>query len=401
MNDMCIVQAPHPIGGLPAEEVRAKADKVFPEIVSVAEHWTPKARSSDSGQRKPYPATRFTVKGGEDEIAAYLLGRKWTDGLPVVPPTPARVEAMLKGTSLSPDTVIGEVPPRNGVLTVELAAVYSVMAGCKPEYLPVVIAACQALLDPMHEFREATTTTNQCGMLILVSGPIVKELGIRTGSGLFGPEPGNTANATIGRAVNMITDILGGSTPAPAGKDGSQFGLPGSYTMCAGEDADLNPWGRTIAVQQGFTNDDNIVTVFETRSYINLNLHHNNNAEDLLHSMALTMAMTTGIGESGYGCTDAYKELLILGPEHTDTIVKDGWDFDKVSRYLWETARVDAGDYFIRNGRKPPLCRADDPNPTVLKSPDNLLIMVGGGKGKHSMYLETTRYAPVSKKIVR
>lgn len=401
MNDMCIVQAPHPIGGLSRDEVRAKADNVFPEIVKAAEHWTPTARNAAAPARKPYPASHFTVKGSEEDIAALLFKRKWTDGLPVVPPTPERVAAMLKGTSLSPDTVLGEVPPRDGILTVELAAVYAVMAGCEPEYMPVIIAACQALLDPAHEFRQATTTTNQSGFLIIVSGPIVKELGIRSGAGLFGPDPTSKANAAIGRAVNLIMDILGDSTPPPGGKDNSTFGLPGSYTMCAGELEEVNPWGMTIPVQQGFQKGTNAVTVFETRSYINLNLHSPNTAETLLHPMAKTIAASTGLGESGFGCTDAYKELLILSPEHVATMTNEGWTFDQVRRYLWENSRVDAKDYFIRNGNKPPLCRADDPNPTVLKAPENLMIMVAGGAGKHSMYMETTRYAPITKEIVK
>ncbi len=121
-----------------------------------------------------YPAERVSVKGGAEELNKLFFAKGWSLGLPVVPPTPDRVKEMLTGTSLKPDYVIGKVPPRMGALTVELAAAHAVMAGCKPAYMPVLIAALRAMLDPRANWRGATTTTGTTSLLVIVNGPIVQ-----------------------------------------------------------------------------------------------------------------------------------------------------------------------------------------------------------------------------------
>lgn len=393
--DMAFVLVDHPLGGIKLEEIRAKTTAVFPDILKQATQWKP-AAASMAENRKPYPAERITFKGTSTDVTELYYKEKWTDGLPIVAPTAERVKDMLAGTSMKPDEAIGIVPPRMGVLTVELAAVHAVMAGARPEYLPVIIAAAEAILDPRHDWRSATTTTNPCAPLIVVNGPIIKELGIQYGTGAFGPGPAAAPNATIGRAVNLIMDIVGGSLPPSPDK--TTLGTPASYTMVIGENEAANPWA-TLNVQQGAKAGTNTVTVFEVRSFVNFNLHEPNTAEGLLHPMVKTIAPVTGLAENGFDCKEGVKELLILSPEHADTIKKDGWSLDRVKKYLFENARISKADYDIRNnGRKAP-CRQDDANPTVVRAPENFLVMVAGGEGKHSVYLETTRYDPVTKEI--
>jgi hypothetical protein len=283
-----------------------------------------------------------------------------------------------------------------GVLTVELAATHAVMAGARPQYLPVILAAAEALLDPRHDWRSATTTTNPCAPFIVVNGPIVKELGIQNGTGALAPGPLSEPNATIGRAINLIMDIVGGSQPPSPDK--STLGTPASYTMVVGENEGANPWA-TLSVQQGAKPGTNTVTVFEIRSFVNFNLHEPNTAEGLLHPIAKTIGPVVGLAENGFECKEEVKELLVLSPEHADTIFKEGWNLDRVKNYLFETSRISMADYMIRNNNKKPGCRQNETTPTVVAAPGCFLIMVAGGEGKHSVFMETTRYVPVTKEI--
>lgn len=393
--DMAFALIPHPLGGIKLDEIRAKTTAVFPEIMKQSVAWKPNT-ANVSADRKPYPAEEFTFKGTVTDVTDLYYREKWSDGLPIVPPTAGRVKKMLAGTSRKPGEVLGVIPPRMGVVTVELAAVHAVMAGAKPEYLPVIIAAVQAILDPRHDWRSATTTTNPCAPLIVVNGPIIKELGIQYGTGAFGPGPAASPNATIGRAVNLIMDVVGGSQPPSPDK--TTLGTPMSYTMVLGENEAANPWD-TLSVQMGAKKGASTVTVFEVRSYVNFNLHEPNTAEGLLHPMAKTIAPVVGLAENGFECKEGVKELLILSPEHADTIRKDGWDLGRVQKYLYENARISMADFTVRNNNRKPGCRENEANPAVVKGPGNYLIMVAGGEGKHTVFLETTRYDPVTREI--
>ncbi len=395
--DMAFVVVPHPMGGIKLEDIRAKATAAFPEIMKAATQWKP-GTTAVRAAKAAYPAERFTLRGTVSDVTALYYGKKWSDGLPIVPPTPERVKAMLGGTTRKPDAVLGIVPPRMGVLTVELAAAHAVMAGAKPEYLPVILASAEALLDPRHDWRSATTTTNPCAPLIVVNGPIVKELGIQYGTGALGPGPFSAPNATIGRAVNLIMDIVGGSQPPSPDK--TTLGTPASFTMVLGENEKANPWSA-LNVQQGTKAGASTVTVFEVRSFVNFNLHEPNTAEGILHPIAKNIGPVVGLAENGFECKPDVKELLILSPEHADTIFKDGWSLERIKNYLFETSRIPMADYLIRNNNKKPGCRQDETMPTVVAAPGCFLIMVAGGEGKHSVFLETTRYLPVTKEIVK
>lgn len=393
--DMAFVIVPHPMGGIKLEEIQAKADAAFEDIIAAATQWQPSSLEAPPA-KPPYPAETFTFSGTLEDVTALYYKNGWTDGLPIVPPTPERVEEMLRGTSHAPDEVIGLVPPRMGVLTVELAAVHAVMAGAKPEYMPVLLAAMEALLDPAHEFRAATTTTNPCAPLIVVNGPIREELGIQSGTGALAPSPYSEPNATIGRAVNLIADVVGGSKPPSPDK--TTLGFPGSYTMVLGENEEANPW-EPLSAQMGEKAGANTVTVFEVRSFVNYNLHNPNTAEGLLHPIARTIGPVAGLAENGIECMEDARKLLVLSPEHAATIHGDGWTLEQVKQYLFENTYVSMEDYLIRNNGTPPDCRADQDPLKVTSKPEDFLVIVAGGEGKHSVYLETTRYVPVMKSV--
>ena len=394
---MALVVIPHPFGGLSEEAIRAKADAGYDKMVAIARKWQP-AQNTEVKERPYYPAPTFKRSGTEEEISDLYYERKWTDGLPIVAPSKERVQAMLKGTSLPPDTVLGYVPPRQGILTVELAATYAVMAGAKPEYMPVIIAAVQALLDPKHDWQMATATTNPCSTLIVVNGPIVKELGIQYAEGAFGPGPKARPNATISRAVNMMTDVVGGSLPPV---DKSTIGYPMSYAgFLVGENEDANPW-EPLNVQLGMKKGTNSVTVLQVRAISNFNMSKPTTGEPLLYAFARTMSAVTGIAEQGVDCTDDAPKLMMIGPEHAKIIADDGWTLPEIKKYLFEGSRIDKATFLVRNNFVAPICQEKSPLLSLVPKAEQILVMVAGGAGKHSLYMDTSKYPAVCKEIIK
>ena len=154
---------------------------------------------------------QLEVSDNFEAVQNFYLERGWTDGLPIVPPTPDRVAAMLAATPMKPQDIIGEIPPNWGSATVEKLAVNAVMAGCRPEYLPVVIAAVESMCDEVFNLYAIQATTHPCAPLIIVNGPICENLGMHGGSGAYGP--GWQSNATIGRAVRLVQLNVGGANP--------------------------------------------------------------------------------------------------------------------------------------------------------------------------------------------
>lgn len=280
--------------------------------------------------------------------ACYQNG--WTDGLPVVPPTPERVERMLSGTKRSPDELIAPLPPKWGKATVERIAINAVMAGCLPEYLPIVLAAVEAMIDERFNPHGVQVTTSHVAPMIIVNGPIRKELDINDGFNLFGQ--GWRANATIGRAVRLICTNIGGALPAEL--DRAAFGHVGKYTCCIAEnEGDENPW-KPLHVERGYVPEDSTVTVFAGAGPQSINDHGSNTADGILMTICENMAASgNSRGET----------LLVIGIEHAKTISGDGFSKTDVRKYIAET--------------------------TNQYSEEDLLLMVAGGPaGRWSMLVQ-------------
>jgi hypothetical protein len=195
-----------------------------------------------------------------DEAAAVeaLHAARRTDGLPVIAPTPARVEQMLlHSPGLDPDVVLGEVAPMGGELTVEAAAVNAVMAGCLPETFPLVIAACEAIVDPIFELGPLQNTTHCIAPLIIVNGPAAKDFGFASGVGAMGP--GHRANLTLGRAIRLVMMNVGGGYPGVG--DMATIGSPAKISCCIAEDEGESPFADTLHTSRGFAPDESTVTV--------------------------------------------------------------------------------------------------------------------------------------------
>ncbi len=221
--DACFVAIPPPLGMLPAGVVRKKAEDAFEEIRKAATNWQP--GRNNPGQQKPREPALLDFSGTVEDLNEFFLAQGWSLGLPILPPTRERVKALVGGTSRRGDEAIGEVPPRMGVLTVELLAVYAAMAGCRPQHMPVLASAMEALLAPEANLRLALSGTGTSQLLVIVSGPLVEEIGLAWGQGAAGK--GHRANGSIGYAISLVAYSVGGSKP-PA-MDRSTLGSPADY----------------------------------------------------------------------------------------------------------------------------------------------------------------------------
>ena len=269
-------------------------------------------------------STQLEIDETEDLIeACYENG--WTDGLPVVPPTPERVERMLSGTDRDPDELIAAVPPKWGRATVEKVAINAVMAGCKPAYFPLILTAVEAMTNEQFNLHGVQVTTSHVGPMLIVNGPIRKQLEINDGFNLFGQ--GRRANATIGRALRLVCTNIGGALPGEL--DRAAFGHAGKYTCCIAEKEEVSPWDA-MHVDRGFQADDSTVTVFAAAGPQTVNDHGSNTAEGILNIISQNIAAPgNSSGET----------LLVIGVEHAKTISEDGFSKADVRRYIADTTQ--------------------------------------------------------------
>ncbi|HEX7126076.1 MAG TPA: hypothetical protein VF406_09910 [Thermodesulfobacteriota bacterium] len=326
-----------------------------------------------------------TLPDSLEAIEDYFVEQGWSDGLPIVPPTAERVEAMLAFSPHPPDEVIGLMEPRWGEVTARKLAVNAVMAGCRPEYFPVVTAAVEAVLDPRFNLHCVQPTTHPCAPLIVVNGPIAGRLGIQSADGALGP--GFRPNATIGRAIRLALINVGGATPGKF--DRSTQAGPGKYTMCVAENQAASPW-EPLHVERGYPADESTVTVVAVEAPHNLNDHVSKTAQNLMSSLCHGMAAMTMNNAYLHGDV-----LLLLGPEHAATIAADGWSKRDVKRFVYENARIPlhklklGGMWDMRNWPKWFNTVDDHAMIPMVEEPDDVLVAVVGGVGKHSAFLPT------------
>jgi len=320
-----------------------------------------------------------------DAVNEHFYERGWTDGLPIVPPTEERVQAMLGGMPWRrADDLISVVPPRMGHATMHQIAVNAVMAGCRPEYLPVIVAALQAVSEPQYGLSHRQTTTHAGAPLIIVNGPVVERLRINCGRGLFGP--GWRANATIGRALRLVLVNVGGAGP---GVDASQTGHPGKYTYCIAEYEAANPW-QPLHVERGFAREKSVVTLVNTEAPHSMTENIQTDPHEIVGTFASSMATL--------GVNNLYSQgtpVLVLGIEHAQHIAAAGWSKQDLLQALFERARQPWGLVKNRGKSKGPrfpefVDRNDDSSMVpIIREPGDLVLIVAGGAGGKSMFLPT------------
>jgi hypothetical protein len=310
------------------------------------------------------------------EAIELCYAKGWTDGLPVVPPTPDRVEAMLAAARLRPDHEVTYVAHRAVSVTAEKVAINAVMAGCRPEYMPVVVAAVEGIGDPRWSYHGPGTSTAGAGVLIIVNGPVAKELDINAGDNLFGP--GWRSNLTIGRAVRLVMRNVCGSRPGAL--DRGTLGHPGKLSYVIAENEAESPW-PPLHVERGYRPDQSAVTIVAAAGPRQFYNQLSNTAEGVLTTLADDMRISGNVGQPHY--------VVILAGEHMLTIAGDGWTKAMIRDFLFEHTQSSyahlrrthllAGD--VQPGdetRRRPL----------VESPDDILVVAAGGRaGAFSCYI--------------
>ena len=337
-----------------------------------------------------------TLEVPEDSLDRLFYARGWTDGLPVIAPTPERVMRMLQGTDLAPDHNLGPVGPKFGEATVEKIAINAVMAGCGPEHLPVVIAALGAMLEKKFNLYGCQATTHIVSPLVIVNGPIAEELDIECGYNCFGQ--GHRANAVIGRALRLILMNVGGGLPGKL--DRATFGSPAKYSYCVAENEKESPWDP-LHVERGFDRATSTVTVVGAEAPHNINDHGSHSAVGILTTIAQSMS------QPGSNNAYLYDEgpWVVISPEHAASIVRDGLTKQQVKEFIFEHSQIAIERFARENVERYLVTRwpeelvnkvrawLKDPSQTVrtplCKRAEDISIIVAGGAGKHSLYIPT------------
>jgi thiol-disulfide isomerase/thioredoxin len=297
--------------------------------------------------------------------------RGWSDGLPVVPPTDERILRMLSGTTREAQDIVGQIPPNLSPCTVEKVAINAVMAGCKPEYMPVVLGALEAALEPIATLHGVLCTTCSGSPILIVNGPIARAIGMNSGINALGQ--GNRANATIGRALQLIVRNVGGGRPGELAR--STLGGPHKYTFCFAEDESDPEW-QPLAAARGFSRGTNAITFFQGDGIQAFVDQRSRTAPELCRSLALAL-----LAVCHPKLCEFTNALLVLSPEHYG-IFRDGrWDRGRIESELHK-AMIRPGKDLIQGARG--IGEGIDPsraNEMVNKFwPEGLLIVRAGGK---------------------
>jgi hypothetical protein len=318
-----------------------------------------------------------------DPIAAieFCYRQGWTDGLPVVPPTDARVAEFLGYLERGRDEVLGAVPERRRSVTVEQVVANAVMAGCLPEYAPVVVAAVEAILQPPFNLVGPSASLGGAAILLMVHGPVVEALQINCRNNLFGP--GNRANATIGRAVRLVLMNTCGAIPGLF--DRTTLGHPGKYTYCIGENAGESPW-LPLHAERGFTPETSAVTAFacEGPRQVRNSLSHTpegilTTLADVMSSLGTSLTTSGSVGVTSSGTRQGEIVIVIAG-EHMRTMARHGWSKGDIRRYLSAQARRTVADLKRGGGLPGEFVPGDDQrHVAVVESPDDIMLIAAGG----------------------
>jgi hypothetical protein len=313
-----------------------------------------------------------------DQWNDYAIERGWSDGLPLMPPAEEKVERMVD-MCRGDNEPFPPMSPRRVIPTLRNIAANAVMAGCRPEYFPAVVAAVRAVLNPDYNLHGTLATTHPCAQVLIISGPARQQLGVNCGSNCFGQA--TKANATIGRALQLTLLNVGGAKPG--NMDRATQGSPAKYSFCFGENEEESPW-EPYHVRRGFAAGDSVVTVMAGEGPHNINDHSSNTGKGLLTTIAGSISQT---GANVISADGPY--FVVLGPEHAKTIHRDGWTIEDMQEMLYEATAVDRS----RVSQEQQKYYEDRTNRLIngryylSRKPSDIQILVAGGPGKHSGYI--------------
>ena len=326
--------------------------------------------------REALQSERFDVQDDVWAVNAFFEEKGWPDGLPVIPPTEEREAQMLAAVKGHPSDAIGIVPPRWAPATVEKIAINAVMAGCLPPYMPLLIAAVEAITDPKLNLYSLQATTGGPAVMLIVNGPVRNRVTINGGSNALGE--GWRANATIGRCIRLIQRNIGGSHPGTTCK--ATLGWPGKYSICIGENEEASPW-EPLHVERGFDRNTSTVTAISADGSTRASDLDSTKAVGILTNFAQRME-----GPSGP------EAIMVICPEHAKIIAGDGYSKADVKKFVWERAAYRMKDlpdetFAQRVKRRPDLKLTRDSVIPVTDKPEEILVVVAGGDGSQSQYI--------------
>lgn len=382
MADLPMVQVPHPVGTIPLDQLRALAQGTVDAITERLLDGACDASFSPEMNQGAECGVGGPITSDPDALFADFVRRGWSDGLPMLPPARAAVDRMIAASRLRGDAVLGSMPPLNGVVSVEKAAANAVMAGCLPEYFPLVIAAVKGILAPGFNLDGVQTTTGNVAPMIIVNGPCRLKLEINCGANVLGS--GWRANATIGRALRLIMTNIGGAVPGEFDK--STLGQPAKYTFCYGENEEQSPW-EPLHVERGFGATVDTVHVTGCSGVYSAVDMASRTAKGLLKTFALTMM---GGLASGVTTTEV---LFVVCPEHAAIFATAGYTKDAIRQELFEMARVPCERISDENlellSKRRPMWFKDGVAKEIgaVDRPEDIRIVVAGGPGAKSAYI--------------
>lgn len=329
------------------------------------------------------PQRLIDLEDDLEVVNARYQSEHWSDGLPLVPPTLARVARMLAHCPGSPQDIVAHLAPAFGAATLELIAVNAVMAGCPPALMPVLVAAVKALAQAPFNLQALQATTNPVAVWVLINGPLANALGFNAGVNCLGE--GTVANATLGRAVRLLLRNVGGALPGDM--DRSTHGQPGRMSFCCAENAALSPW-ESFHQERGFDKSESVVSVVAVEGTMNMN-SHSKDALELLRIFGLTM-----IHPPSNEYTHGGEPFLLLSPEHAQILASAGLSKSDVKAHLWEMSKMPAHYMGQRDFERLQVSRkaelgelGPDALLPITASPSDIQLVVAGGAGTHTVYM--------------
>jgi hypothetical protein len=335
------------------------------------------------GARVP-PAVSFDAPDDLEAINRFYRDKRWSDGLPIVPPTQPRVARMLAAVdAYGRDDVIATLAPAFNAATVERIAINAVMAGCDPELMPALVAAVDAVAAAEFNLQAIQATTNSAAVWVVVNGPAAATLGVNGTFNCLGE--GTWANATLGRALRLVLRNVGGALPGEL--DRATHGQPGKYSFCCAENETANPW-EPLHVERGFPSEASTVTVIGAEGTMNMN-SHGKGAQELIRVFAETIQHPPS---NEY--THGGEPWVIIGPEHAAILAAAGYAKAGVKAALWDATKLAGRRMALRDFERAAQSRRKElgditPDTLLPIAPraDGIGIVVAGGPGTHSVYV--------------
>jgi hypothetical protein len=325
---------------------------------------------------KDLQSIRYDFNNDAEAIEFYYA-RGWTDGLPIIPPTKDGIQTMLEAVAFDPDHEITCIEERRVSITAEKVAINAVMAGCKPDYMPVIVAALEAMGDPLWSYHGPATSTGGAAVFMLVNGPIARELDLNCGDNLFGP--GWRANATIGRAVRLVMRNVIGTLPGRL--DRSTLGHAGKFTFCIAENEEESPW-PPVHVELGFRPEQNTITVLAALAPHQFYNQLSNTPEGILATACAHMRISPGAG-------NPREYVLVLAGEHTRVMSKEGWSKDDIRQFCFEHTKTSLAELKRIHAMPGEIHPGDETRlqSVVAGAGDFIIVAAGGKAGAFSCYI--------------